>query len=112
MNFKLKYGDIELGDIENAFVSDETWYGEFHLSLLNGRKDIECRLLEFITFCKEWHTRQCKGQEPDSSEFDSFSDILSSGLWVAVPATPSDGTIHEISEAPVFDDNEISWRDA
>jgi hypothetical protein len=110
MDFKLKYGDAVLGNIEDAFVSDETWYGTFHISLLKGSTDIECRLIEFITFCKEWHKRLSTGQKHDASEFDLFNDILHSGLWVAAPVTPSDGTIHKIYEAPIFVDNEISWR--
>jgi hypothetical protein len=111
MNFKLKYDDIELGEIADAFVSDETWSGTFHLYFVNRCSEVECRLIEFITFCKEWHNRLRTGQEYNASEFDSFKDVLCSGLWVAVPVTPSDGTAHQIDEAPVFVDDEISWRD-
>jgi hypothetical protein len=112
MNFKLKYGDIELGDIAEAFVSDETWYGTFHLYHVKKCSDMECRLIEFITFCKDWHNRLGTGKEYDASEFDSYKDILSSGLWAAIPVTLSDGTVHQIYEAPVFVEDEISWRDA
>jgi hypothetical protein len=112
MNFKLQYDDIEVGDIADAFVSDETWHGTFHLSILTECSEIECRLMEFITFCKEWHNRLKQDQEYDASEFDSYKDVLCSGLWVAVPVTPYNGAVHQINEAPVFVGDEISWRDA
>ena len=112
MNLKLKYGDIELGVIKDAFESDDTWFGTFQLSLLKGGTEIEFRLIEFITFCKEWHTRLSTEQEYDASEFDSFKDILCSGLWMAVLVLTLDGVIHQIHEAPVFVDDKISWRNA
>jgi hypothetical protein len=32
-HLRLRYGDIVVGDITDAFVSDDTWYGDFRQTL-------------------------------------------------------------------------------
>jgi hypothetical protein len=66
------------------------------------------RLQDFIAFCEGWHARLDSGEDVDASEFDRFSDVLTSGLWAT---EARDGTIRAVHEAPVFYDSEVTWND-
>jgi len=65
------------------------------------------RVGEFIEFSREWHVRLVQGRDPDASEFEKFTDLLSSGRW---HVTASNGTDQPIVQAPVFVGSEITWR--
>jgi hypothetical protein len=108
MNFVLQYGTIVVGSVVEAFQSDDTWFGKFlPRPPPQSNSALHLRLLTFIAFCRDWHSRLASGLEPNATEFDSFRDILASGLWQAVG---SDGAIRAIREAPVFIGADISWR--
>ena len=102
----LFYDDAVIGTIDGAFVSDGTWFGDFHPASDDRSDDRLVRLREFIEFCREWHARLAT-DDADASEFDRFADLISSGLWHVRMA---DGSDQKIFEAPVFIGNEISWR--
>jgi hypothetical protein len=102
----LQYADIAVGDLTEVFVSDATWYGDFRQTLTSPSNAKEQRILEYIAFCKDWDARSYAEADADASEFDQFSDLLSSGLW---RTQSPDGTIGEISHAPIFRKEEISW---
>jgi len=107
MNFLLQYGPLAVGSVVDAFESDDTWFGVFQPAPADS--PLNSRIQAFVAFSKEWHSRLEAGLDPCASEFDSFRDVLKSGLWHAIA---SDGSVHGISEAPVFVGTEISWRPA
>lgn len=106
---KLFYGHLVVGTIEEAFVSDGTWFGEFLPEPQAGREQAGIRVSEFIKFCQDWHDRLAKGADPDATEFEQFADLISSGLW---HVRTTDGSDQAIVEAPVFTGTEITWRTA
>jgi hypothetical protein len=105
---KLRYGEIILGDILDAYCGEfatQTWFGEF-FPCLTGGSTPERQLRDLIAFCKEWHVRLDAGEDVDAAEFDRFADLLKSRLW---NTESPDGTVDAI-DAPVFYDNHITWR--
>ena len=105
-DLRLQYGGIAVGDLTVVFMSDGTWYGDFRQTLTSPSNPIEQRILEYITFCKDWNVRSYAEDDVDASEFDRFSDLLSSGLW---RTQAPDGTVGGISHAPIFRGDEVSW---
>ena len=55
MNLKLFYGDTLVGDIDDAFFSDDTGYGAFRLML--SASPVTRRLRNFIMLSANWHSR-------------------------------------------------------
>jgi hypothetical protein len=104
---KLLYGEVVVGTIDGAFVSDGSWFGDFLQEPVIDGDRVIIRVAEFIEFCKEWHERLAAGADADASEFEQFADLLSSGSW---HMRAIDGSDRAIVEAPVFIGNEITWR--
>src|SRR5262249_29436551 len=78
---RLRYGSVRVGDIADAFLDQGTWFGSFRPSFEDPEGPSAERLREFIGFCKRWHDRLGSGEDADASEFDGFTDLLTSGLW-------------------------------
>jgi hypothetical protein len=106
MKLQLFYDNLLVGDIAGAFLHQGTWFGEFHQVIAAQEGPVAQRVCAFIAFCHAWHARLREGAACEASEFDHFSDVLRSGLWLT---RDSDGTAATIDEAPVFVDGEISW---
>jgi hypothetical protein len=104
---KLLYGEVVVGTIDGAFVSDGTWFGDFSPEPLTDGDRVNIRVSEFIEFCRKWHERLAAGADADASEFEQFSDLLTSGSW---HVRAIDGSDQAIVEAPVFIGSEITWR--
>jgi hypothetical protein len=105
MNLELYYGSSHIGQIEDAFWSDDTGFGVFRPSLIGEAATIE-RIRAFIAFSEEWHEKLKTGNPQDASEFDSFSDIHSSDQWHTISP---DGSVTHIN-APAFIQGEVTWR--
>lgn len=106
---RLWYDTVLVGTIADAFCSDRTWFGAFHMVMHPMQNALTARLHSFLAFRREWHRRldEDKVHPPDAKEFDQFSDLLSSGLWFV----ETHGKRRRISEAPVFStETDISWR--
>ena len=104
----LSYGTTRVGYIHDAFEPDATWFGPFVRAISPDDGSLARSLLEFIEFCEGWNERTIDNPTPpDASEFDSFSDLLTSGLWTT---TSPDGAVRRIREAPVFfKGDEVTW---
>jgi len=107
--FTLWYGDILVGSVEDAFCSDDTWFGDFTIAPTTAAGPLEERIREFVQFSESWHRRLKESGDVDAVEFERFDDLNSSGLWHADPVA---GPALRISEAPVFVEGEVSWRPA
>ena len=119
MLLQLRRGSSVLGSIAHSYFSDRTWYGTFHEgavsnepSLFEDREVIldatsHQRLRDFIAFSRDWHVRLAGDGNLDASEFDQFEDVVKSRFWqIIFPG----GRRLELDGAPVFFDNEITWR--
>jgi hypothetical protein len=103
----LLYGSLNVGRIEDAFCSDDTWYGRFEATIKSSDGPLAERLLEFICFCEEWHQRLA-APSTDPCEFDHYSDVIKSGLWETQAET---GENWQIAEAPLFLlGGDVTWR--
>jgi hypothetical protein len=97
MDLQLYYGPLLVGDLTEVFEHQGTWFGTFRPAFSAPRGLLDGRICEFIAFCEEFNARAEAGQDHDAAEFDSFDDLLSSGLWrVIAPG----GTVSEIKDAP------------
>ena len=97
--------DYRVGDLADAFCTDETWYASLRLTL-QGQSGFEQRIHSFIALCVDWHDRI--DSDPDAAEFEAFDDVVNQSAWFIMC---DDGTRHLIHAAPVFlADGEISWR--
>jgi len=108
-NLNLWYATILVGRIRNAFTSENTWYGDFELTVDPGSGTLAARLVEFIDVSTTFYDSDPNAPDaPDPvAEFDRFSDLVYSGSWHV--ETPS-GQKRSILGAPAFFDQiEISW---
>jgi hypothetical protein len=106
----LYYGDCVIGHIRDVFYSDETWYGMFEKVRHSHENPLVDRILEFISFSEDWNGRVERNPQepPDASAFGRYSDLLTSGLWLARSA---EGDVWHIAEAPVFfPGGDVTWR--
>jgi hypothetical protein len=104
----LAYGAMTVGYIDDAFESDATWFGMFKKAVSPDGGVLQRRLSEFIDFCVDWNARTKDNPDPPAaSEFDRYSDLLTSGLWTT---TNADGQVRKLLDAPVFfRGNEVTW---
>lgn len=103
----LWYGSVLVGLVNNAFCSEGTWHGNIESLADTDQTVITKRLAAFVEFCKDWNERQHDPNPPDAGEFDHFSDLLDSGLWVVKNAA---GEETRIVRAPVFFvGGDVSW---
>jgi len=108
MDLKLRFSSLLVGEIKDAFCSEDTWYGIFHQAADASPDSTLQRLREYIAFSEEWHTRLKAEQPHTAEEWDAFRDVYESPLWHTVA---DDGTINPIC-GPVFVAGEITWRAA
>jgi hypothetical protein len=54
---RLRYGNVAVGEIADAFLSDGTWFGAFRQTLTIPSCPTERRIHEYIRFCKDWNAR-------------------------------------------------------
>ena len=96
-----------VGDITEAFHSDDTWYANISVTLQPDTPR-RARVMAFIELCIDWHKRI--DTDPDASEFDPFDDIVNGATW---QAEFSGGFRQASFDAPVFlPGGEITWRPA
>jgi hypothetical protein len=110
-NLTLWYGPVFIGTIQDSHQHQGTFFGTFTKHALVNDEPLVRRLRDFIQFCEEWNERTLnKSHPPDPAEFDKYSDLLTSGLWITNEPT---GEIRRIVEAPVFfKQNEVTWTEA
>jgi hypothetical protein len=107
-NLQLYYGDTSVGQIKNAFCTDETWYGTLDLGVSGPDRWLVRRIESYISFVTDWNERLRRDDPADPSEFDEYSDLIKSGLWFTKDRY---GAVAHIREAPVFFiRNEVTWR--
>src|SRR5262245_46104409 len=109
-NVDLFYGDIAIGHIRDVFFSDETWYGVFEKAQHSDENPLIRRIFDFISFSEDWNerTERDPNNPPDATEFDRYSDLLTSGSWLTRSAG---GDVWHIIEAPMFSrGGEVTWR--
>jgi hypothetical protein len=107
MNHQLCFGHVVIGQITEVFEHQGTWFGAFRPAFFAAPGPLERRLCEFMAFSEDFNARAAAAQNTDSSEFDRYDDILTSGLWRVL--APS-GAISKIRDAPNFLRNgEVSW---
>jgi hypothetical protein len=105
---ELWYGPIRVGIINDAFISDDTWHGLFASDISADQGDLQQRLSGFIRFSEGWNERIGHAQPADTTEFDQYSDLLTSGLW---RTRAPEGEVSPIDEAPAFFvGGGLSWR--
>jgi len=104
MNLHLFYGEMLVGDINNAFFSDHTGYGVFRSKL--SQSPATQRLCDYITLCENWHSRLKEGRPHDAIEFDAYRDVYDSDQWKTIS---DDGEVARISQ-PTFVRGDITWR--
>lgn len=107
--FKLYCEKTFVGFVKEPFLNDDTWYGIFETVIVEPEVDFEKSVLYFIDFSKDWNYKLTLNNEnpPDASEFDQFNDFINNCVW---SIEKNEGNHYKISKAPIFYDNEISWR--
>jgi hypothetical protein len=106
----LWYGDLLIGPVRDAFCSDATWYGIIETVVDRSAGGLACRVVDFIEFCVLWNerTKDDRDNPPDTTEFEQYGDLLSSGMW---HITSPIGERNTVVDAPVFfPGHEVSWR--
>jgi hypothetical protein len=97
---ELLFKSSVVGRIKDTFLSDMTWYGVFIPA-----DEMPNPVRDFIVFCKSWHDRLKKGYPHSAEEFDSYRDILASGLWQTRGPEGQSEFINDI----VFVEDDVSW---
>lgn len=105
-SLRLEFSGLLVGVVRDAFNSDGTWFGRVDVLIDRATSDQHARVLDFIAFCQDWNER-ARGGGADASEFDRFSDVVSSGRW---QTRASEGAAATVVGAPVFfRPSEVSW---
>ena len=105
---KLYYGDLVVGTVRTPFQSDDTWYGIFDLDLSAQQGELALQIAEYIRFVEGWNERVRCNDGADPREFDPYSNLVRSGLWVT---RDEEGSVNRITDSPLFfAGGEISWR--
>jgi len=107
LNVQLWYGTILVADLRNVIVHQGTWFGLYEQRVTREQGKPETRICDYIAFCEKWHKRLKQGKNPDAAQFDSFKDVLNSGLW-RVPF--ADQSELSLPEGPIFVQGEASWN--
>ena len=108
--FQLFCGAIRVGEIQDAFLSDDTWFGRYKLTIRREEGGSQGRILDFIELCGAWNRRIARSPSdpPETSEFDRFSDLITPNPWSVLS---DDGNRLSVEGAPNFlDAGEMSWR--
>jgi hypothetical protein len=108
--FEIFCSEILVADIDDAFLSDDTWFGRYDVKIKKEDGQLESRILEFIEFSRDWNqqTASSPSNPPEVTEFDRFSDLISNRLWTVVS---EDGERLSVANAPLFmSATELSWR--
>ena len=106
----LWYGDLIVGYVRNAIVSDDTWYGVFEPHPKLKTTELGCRVADYMYFCQQWNEalRTDTGSS-HPSDFEAFADIVSEGLWKTELESSAAPLL--IEQAPVFFvGGEVSFR--
>jgi hypothetical protein len=82
MNLQIFYDQILIGDIADAFEDQNTWFGDFSQRVDGQAGRLQQRLSDFIAFSKDWNRRCATSEAYEPSEFEKFSELLTSGLWL------------------------------
>jgi hypothetical protein len=106
----LWYAGLLVARVVNPIYSDATWYGTFQSLVAPNDRGLSRKIATYIEFCVDWNerTRSDPSHAPDASEFEQYTDVLSSQKWFIRSA---DGQSKQVLDAPVFfPGDEVSWR--
>jgi hypothetical protein len=102
----LWFDGVLVGHIREPFQSDGTWFDILERAVQPSDSELPRRLSEFIRFCEDWNER-VRDDSADAAEFDSYADVVKSGLWVTIDSV---GRSTRIADAPVFfSGDEVTW---
>jgi len=107
--FNLLYEKLKIGRIENAFCSDDTWFGTVKLMTEPSCRDLSDRILAYVNFSEDWNQRLRTGSSTaDPVEFEQYADLIKSSAWIVESDA---GERFQVLGAPVFfAGGELSWR--
>lgn len=103
---KLLFKDVTVGQIDEVFESDGTWFGTFVDGGFDCKNEVVIRAHEFIQFCESWNESQAGDNARTADEFNAFIDVIGDGLWQVVDGCRKIA----IAQSPNFlSENEVSW---
>lgn len=107
---KLVFRSLTIGEVSDAFFSDQTWYGEFVADPSLAAHPVGKRVLEFKDFCEDWNKREIDNSDapPDAAEFDRFHDLTESNEWFL--KNEEDAAVYHIIAPVFFSEGEFSSR--
>lgn len=93
----LYFGRKPIAQLSSIFENQGTWYAAYGLL-----PEVDPHLNEFIHFSKT----QFSSEAWDEDELSKFDDIVNSLDWAVLGLDFS----HQLDGCPLFDGNELGWR--
>ena len=107
LNLTLWHDSLLVAHLNNAFPHQGTWFSDYVLSI-DGRTDEHARrILDYISFCKDFNRRIANGDDHDFNEFDRFQDVSDCSQW---RATLANGLIIPMEGQLGFIDEQVTWQ--
>ncbi|MEZ6132414.1 MAG: hypothetical protein R3C59_27435 [Planctomycetaceae bacterium] len=107
LNLTLWHDSLLVAHLNNVFPHQGTWFADYVLSI-DGRTDEHSRrILEYMSFCKDFNRRIASGDDHDFNEFDRFQDVSDCSHW---RATLPNGLTIPMEGQLGFIDEQVTWQ--
>ncbi len=107
LTLTLWHNGLLIAHLSNVFPHQGTWFADYDLSM-DGRTDEHARrILEYISYCKDFNNRIANGDDRDFAEFDLFQDVSDCSRWCAKLAN---GLMIPMEGQLAFIDDQVTWQ--
>jgi hypothetical protein len=107
LTLTLWHNGLLIAHLSNVFPHQGNWFADYDLSI-TGRSDEHARrILEYISFCKEFNCRIANGDDHDFDELELFHDVSDCSNW---RATLADGLMVPMEGQLGFIDDQVTWQ--
>lgn len=107
LSLALWHDDLLVAHLSNAFPHQGTWFADYRLSIDGRDSEHAKRILDYISYCKDFNCRIANGDDHDFAEFDRFQDVSDCSHW---RATLGNGLMVPMEGQLGFIDDQVTWR--
>ena len=107
MTLTLWHNGLLIAHLSNVFPHQGTWFADYELSIDGHDDEHARRILDYISFCKDFNCRIANGDDHDFNEFVRFQDVSDCSRW---RATLANGLIIPMEGQLGFIDDQITWQ--
>ncbi len=107
LSLTLWHNELMVANLSNAFPHQGTWFADYDLLIDGDANEHARRILEYITFCRNFNCGIANGDDLDFAEFVRFKDVSDCSLW---RATLRNGLMIPMEGKLGFIDDQVTWQ--